>query len=473
AVRGSVGAGQAMPAFLRRIRQVVRVTMDEFETAPQPLDESLIDAFVREVLLSERRTVPVFVLAPQEAGDYLVDPETLAEEFVGLGPLYVMARHATTFRLTDSLGDKRLSCFYGALRVYLPGFTCADEPTHHPLMLRDRLLDPIERTALVGQLAQRAAREITLPTSVMRDAVTPTSAVATAGAPRTAVEREVPAAPLTERASPRADVADTAPAPVVALADVRTNVPVDALLRAFDGVSQRLDALTRVVEQLIEQQRVSRDELTRVRTSAAVRAASTASLERRFEALEQLVRGAMGIDPVLAEDQVAEPAVRSLDESDALASDEDDDPRPSLRDVLRQAAASQGDALLVLDAADRAAAESPFEDIDRVALVFDAMATLARRRMEGGLGVTLREAFREHGIDYRSSISSSTAERLRKQYRVRGDDGVMYDCREHLVLGNAYDPRYCLRIYFTSRHPGETRFVIGHVGRHFDVKSTS
>nr|MCU0617723.1 hypothetical protein [Gemmatimonadaceae bacterium] len=33
AVRGSVGAGQAMPAFLRRIRQVVRVTMDEFETA--------------------------------------------------------------------------------------------------------------------------------------------------------------------------------------------------------------------------------------------------------------------------------------------------------------------------------------------------------------------------------------------------------------------------------------------------------
>jgi hypothetical protein len=181
----------------------------------------------------------------------------------------------------------------------------------------------------------------------------------------------------------------------------------------------------------------------------------------------------MGIDPVLAEDQVAEPAVRSLDESDALASDEDDDPRPSLRDVLRQAAASQGDALLVLDAADRAAAESPFEDIDRVALVFDAMATLARRRMEGGLGVTLREAFREHGIDYRSSISSSTAERLRKQYRVRGDDGVMYDCREHLVLGNAYDPRYCLRIYFTSRHPGETRFVIGHVGRHFDVKSTS
>jgi hypothetical protein len=49
----------------------------------------------------------------------------------------------------------------------------------------------------------------------------------------------------------------------------------------------------------------------------------------------------------------------------------------------------------------------------------------------------------------------------------------MYDCVEHLALGDSYDPRYCLRIYFTSRAPAETRFVIGHVGRHFDVKTTT
>lgn len=41
------------------------------------------------------------------------------------------------------------------------------------------------------------------------------------------------------------------------------------------------------------------------------------------------------------------------------------------------------------------------------------------------------------------------------------------------LLGNSYDPRYCLRVYFTSRASMEPRFVIGHVGRHFDVASTS
>ena len=34
-------------------------------------------------------------------------------------------------------------------------------------------------------------------------------------------------------------------------------------------------------------------------------------------------------------------------------------------------------------------------------------------------------------------------------------------------------PRRCLRIYFSSRVPNEPRFVIGHVGRHFVVRSTS
>jgi hypothetical protein len=41
------------------------------------------------------------------------------------------------------------------------------------------------------------------------------------------------------------------------------------------------------------------------------------------------------------------------------------------------------------------------------------------------------------------------------------------------VLGSSYDPRRCLRIYFTSRALLEARFVIGHVGRHFDVLTTS
>jgi hypothetical protein len=87
--------------------------------------------------------------------------------------------------------------------------------------------------------------------------------------------------------------------------------------------------------------------------------------------------------------------------------------------------------------------------------------------------MSLRDAFREVGIDYRGGIADSTPARLRQQYLLAGPDGRGYDCVEHLVLGSSYDPRHCLRIYFTSRVVNETRFVIGHVGRHFEVGTTT
>jgi hypothetical protein len=105
--------------------------------------------------------------------------------------------------------------------------------------------------------------------------------------------------------------------------------------------------------------------------------------------------------------------------------------------------------------------------------VLDAMASIARRRQEGALGTSLRVAFREMGIEYRGQISQTTSEKLRQQYLVHDGEGTVFDCREHIVLGTSYDPRFCLRIYFTSRTSGEPRFVIGHVGRHFEVGTTT
>lgn len=40
---------------------------------------------------------------------------------------------------------------------------------------------------------------------------------------------------------------------------------------------------------------------------------------------------------------------------------------------------------------------------------------------------------------------------------------------EHIALGQTYDPRRCLRIYFSSRVPSETRSIVAHMGRHFEV----
>ena len=144
-----------------------------------------------------------------------------------------------------------------------------------------------------------------------------------------------------------------------------------------------------------------------------------------------------------------------------------------LAQVVQDAAESWSDALHFLDSAYVSAADSPYEDPERVRAIFEAMARVARHRRDGTLGTSLRDAFGDLGIDYRAAIARSTSARLREQYRFLYRDGELVEAEEHIVLGNTYDPRRCLRIYFSSRVPNEPRFVIAHVGRHFEVKSSS
>jgi hypothetical protein len=202
------------------------------------------------------------------------------------------------------------------------------------------------------------------------------------------------------------------------------------------------------------------DEIARLRTTAAVRAANTANVDRRLADLERMMRDF--ITPSEAPEPVAAPATAARDEP----------PDVSLADVVQQAMAAHSDALLVLEQAVRAAVESPYEDVDRVAVILDAMAFIARRRQADAMGQSLRDTFREFGIDYRGGIAKGTSSRHRQQYIAHLPGGDIL-CEEHIALGSSQDPRHCLRIYFTSRAPGEPRFVIAHVGRHFDVATTT
>lgn len=213
-------------------------------------------------------------------------------------------------------------------------------------------------------------------------------------------------------------------------------------------------------------------EVERLRTTTAVRAASTTGLERRIGAMERLL--AQHLTPPEADGDAAvasEAGAPAPGPDDATA--HDDLESLTIVDVLREAAASHADALLILEAAECSAGESPYEDADRVAVILDAMAQVARRRQEGALTTSLREAFRDLGIDYRGGISRHSPRKLRQQHVAFDQDGRSYQCEEHIVLGTSYDPRHCLRIYFTSRAPVEPRFVIAHVGRHLDVLSTT
>ena len=162
-----------------------------------------------------------------------------------------------------------------------------------------------------------------------------------------------------------------------------------------------------------------------------------------------------------------------IDEDEAAERRHDaEDDSASLVEVVQDVAASHSDALLMLDSTVESARESPYEDPERVRAILEAMARVARRRRDGLLTTSLREAFADLGIDYRGAIAHSTSARMREQYRLE-HEGETIEAIEHIVLGKTYDPRRCLRIYFSSRLVSDPRFVVAHVGRHFTVRSTT
>jgi hypothetical protein len=392
------------------------------------VDDVDIDAFVRDVLLSESRTAPVAVLAPLEEGTHLVSPNELADALLGLAHVYYIERHQTTFRLTDSLGDKRLSVYWGALRIYRPGFSCADRPEDHDLLVRDRVIDPIMRTELFGRLARLASLRVTMPAGVEERRNPPALQQ-----PAALLVVEEPPAPTGVINSPIAT-------PVTSSPVIQPAWPASLL-----DLAPQVAGLAAAVASLVESNRALTDEIARLRTTNAVRAGNAAAVERRLGGLEQQLERHFA------------PPVESTDGESAtdIADDEvtDEGDGVVLTDVLQQAAVTHADALLILESAERSAAESPYEDPERVAVILDAMAAVARRRQEVALGMSLREAYRELGIDYLGGVSSTTSRRDMQQYHVAGPQGQRYECEEHIVLGGTYDPRRCLRIYFTSRAP--------------------
>jgi hypothetical protein len=440
-VRGTVAAGQARSPLVPALAAALRLGFDGRQAEARTIDEDQMEGFVRGVLEDAHRRWPVAVLAPTETGEYHVDPDVLAAELLGLAHVYVIDRHRSTFALSDTIGDRQLSCYWGALRIYQPGFSRSDAGRSHPLLVADRVMDPVERTGLAGQLTVANRARVAEPDtpSRLREIEGPSKP-----------KRVAEASPAFVTSSPATTAKDASPPPP----------PNDdrwkGVERAMASIAEGLKGLHEVTAKLT-------DEIVRLRAAGAVRAANAGGVERRLSQLERMLR-----DFITPPDPSA-PAAEALPAGEQPP----EIPDVTLVSVVQQASASCSDALLVLDEAVEAAAESPFEDVDRVAVILDTMAHIARRRQEGALGMSLRETFRDYGIDYRGGITKATPARFLEQYRVCLASGQEVMCDEHIVLGTSYDPRHCLRIYFSSRAAGEPRYVISHVGRHFDVSSTT
>ncbi len=454
--RGFAGAGQARPVLLDRLRRHVALTFDSHDGTPKLLTPPDMEPFISHVLLGER-TGPVAVLAPMEDEEYLVEPLILADELFGIAPLNVMQRKSCTFALTDSVGDKRLSAYFGALRIYQPGFSCSDSGGEHPLLLRDRLEDPVERAGMLGRLGWDAAQRRG-PIESLRSKVEARLAV-------TASKAQAQSVLAQAAATDPAIAAVDAPAGATAVTAIagELHLPQLAVLpEILQSLAARIGDLSGTIGHLVTANAQLSDEIARLRTATAVRATSTNAMERRLASIETL------LDPEMQERENEESI-----EHERGGSEEESVRGPTMVETVQHASAEYSENLLILDSAEQSAADSPYQDVDRVAAVLQAMAFIAARRQEGTLGTGMKAAFQEFGIDYRPNIARSTSEKLRQQYSFAGPDGQQYECYEHIAIGGTYDPRRCLRIYFTSRASNESRFVIGHVGRHLTVKTSS
>jgi hypothetical protein len=91
------------------------------------------------------RTVPVVVVSTYEDQPALQELDVkLAEDLAGLANV-VRIDDEASWALTDQLGDV-FACYWGAVRVYWPGFSVKDDRLLHPLWTRDRLGSPGEES---------------------------------------------------------------------------------------------------------------------------------------------------------------------------------------------------------------------------------------------------------------------------------------------------------------------------------------
>ncbi len=373
---------------------------------PTRLDAQAVQDLAAYVVLDPDRPHPVLVLTPRQDGTFVEDPEKVAEEFASLGQLAVAAEPAATFALTEEVGRRELSCFHGALRVYLPGFTRASDPLKHPLLLPRALSDRTTRLALGRALARYTPKRYCDDPMIntIRD------------------ERAV---------SYQNEIAAQLSAMRIAASD---SVDLSVWRELAEDLEKKNTALIQENSDLRE----------RARTAEATANSLKYQLARRTAGAEV------------------------EDESDADSGLS----AQSVEDAVELAAEYYPDELIILESAFESARDSDFMRPNDALRALQAMATIARKFKEEGPGTPLDKAFEDHGQDYRGGVAKSTSKKQGQQYEFM-HEGQLVSCREHLCFGVKQDPKKCLRIYFSSSRLSEGKFIVGHVGRHFDTKRTS
>jgi hypothetical protein len=376
------------------------------QSTPAVLHEDDFASFVRYELFDPDRRYPIAFLSPGSDDQYVVSPAAFGRELVGIAKTYRAASAASTYALTSELGRRELSCFNGAMRLFMPGLERDSEPRHHPLILSRRLSTAAERLriaqVLTGLTVDRFEEEPFI--AQLRD------------------ERAV-------------------------VMDERRSVLVLSLSKARKAAADG-DDFRQLAEAYASQNAELEQEVERLQEALEESRHKVAALQHALDQRETASTGAASSAAVV---------LTPLD----------------VEDAVEQAQALFPDDLLILPNALSSATDSPYRDPGEVAQALAAIAEVARRLRGGKLGKKLQDVFAELGVDYSGGLAPTTPKKLRKQYVFRDGDRERV-CEEHLRIGGgSYDPSDSLRIYINTKDRPQGRVVIGHVGGHLDVISTT
>ena len=230
-----------VPEILEKIAALVELRQSDRPLSPDPalVDSEAAAERLCEFVLSPRRRQPVLVLSVP-AGDEsdprpLLDPVRLARASLGLAVVVVLPA-AYTWNLTRHFGDKLYSVYWGAVRLYMPGFRTDSEPRDHRLIMADRLEAPggAERhgAELLRRIAQHSFRShpswsfADIRERARREAPAPEVGTAPAEKQPDATEQQPDAAPAVRPSPMAAPAAAPVAAPIAA--PVAAPVPVPA-----------------------------------------------------------------------------------------------------------------------------------------------------------------------------------------------------------------------------------------------------
>jgi len=341
-----------------------------------------------QLLESESRTRPVFVLSQNESGTFEIDPELLASRTAGIAHVMTLSKGAS-WKLSEELGQS-LSVYGGAIRTYERGFDrysarFRDHRLATAEWIRRRFADP---DSFVGLLTKHALdASVDLPD----------------------LEERLPSFSTFRRAVAEQRLAD-------AKAGDKSQTE---LLALYEKEAQSLQSELNTAMQIAEE---SEEKASQYKKGQEDLETVVYGLKQRIGTLKMAL-SASGKD----EDVVFPEALSEIDEW-----------------IPRYL----GDGVHLLGRAIRGARKSIFEDTE---LVYRCLLLLGGAYRNTRLGLSSQEELTtecaELGVEIAGTGDRASLMQWRDQYEVPWRRERRF-LDTHLKKGASHDPRLCLRIYF-------------------------